>query len=175
MYIYIAILLYYTTSTNDSSPGIFGRFLYTRTTFPCSVPSSAESEPPCFLEQKIHASNRSSPALECMTYATQAEVVAGALLKVEMVSSGTGGGGSLRHENHLSWLSCVYTHIHKDSTWKSFTDIFYIREQWPLRVANSKYSQAYVSFPKLQGPFLLSNERRETETFLVTTLRWKSC
>ena len=117
MYIYIAILLYYTTSTNDSSPGIFGRFLYTRTTFPCSVPSSAESEPPCFLEQKIHASNRSSPALECMTYATQAEVVAGALLKVEMVSSGTGGvfPYGMKTTYHI-YIYDIYIYINIDST-----------------------------------------------------------
>lgn len=108
-------ILYYTTSTNDSSPGIFGRFLRPHVLQylpPQRWMSSALAEPPCFLEQKIHASNRSSPALEYMTYATQPRSSLARLLKVESVS-GTGGWVvSLRHENHISYSYIYMTYIY---------------------------------------------------------------
>ena len=112
LYIYIAILLYYTTSTNDSSPGIFGHFLYTRTTFPCSVPSSAESEPPCFLEQKIHGSNRSSPALEYMTYATQLRLSRSPVEGWNGFRNG-GGGFPTAWKPPVMIIMCIYTYTQR--------------------------------------------------------------
>ena len=99
LYIYIAILLYYTTSTNDSSPGIFGRFLYTPPYLPPQRwTSSALAEPPCFLEQKIHASNRSSPALE---YDATSESSRSPVEGWNGFLRNGGVGGFWRHENHI--------------------------------------------------------------------------
>lgn len=133
-YIYCYSILYYTTSTNDSSPGIFGRFLYTPPYLPPQRwTSSALAEPPCFLEQKIHASNRSSPALEYMTYATQ---LRSSRSPVEgwngfLRNGGVGGFYGMK-TTYKKYTVCIYIYIRRQHLEICHWYIFFIPEQWPL-------------------------------------------